>query len=169
MRRTLALVAVSMLLLTACGGDEGQPQGTGSGGQSEEPQAATVEVSSSGLGRVLVDANGMTLYMFVPDQQKNGKPTCYGDCAQAWPAFEADGELTAGDGVEQSLLGTVKRKDGATQVTYNNLPLYHFSGDQAAGDTEGQGLNDVWWVLSPEGKPVRGATGGAGNVGGGGY
>jgi predicted lipoprotein with Yx(FWY)xxD motif len=53
------------------------------------------------------------------------------------------------------MLGTVERDDGTTQVTYNDLPLYYFSGDQAAGDLEGQGLNDVWWVLSPEGEPVK--------------
>jgi predicted lipoprotein with Yx(FWY)xxD motif len=93
--------------------------------------------------------------MFVPDQQENGKPTCYDECAQAWPALEATGEVAAGDGLEQSLLGTVERRDGATQVTYGGLPLYHFSGDEAPGDTAGQGLNDVWFVLSPEGRPIR--------------
>jgi predicted lipoprotein with Yx(FWY)xxD motif len=109
-----------------------------------------------------VAGDGRTLYMFVPDQQKNGRPTCYGECEQAWPVLEATGEVTAGDGLDQSLLDTVERRDGTLQVTYNGLPLYYFSGDEAAGDVAGQGLNDVWWVLSADGKPVRKAAGGDG-------
>jgi predicted lipoprotein with Yx(FWY)xxD motif len=151
MRRILALIAVSALLATACGGGDGD-ETSGAGGGSGP---ASVEVTSTDLGDVLVDADGMTLYMFVPDQKKNGRPTCYDECAQAWPAFEAPADLTAGEGLEQAMLGTVERDDGTTQVTYNDLPLYYFSGDQAAGDLEGQGLNDVWWVLSPEGEPVK--------------
>jgi predicted lipoprotein with Yx(FWY)xxD motif len=102
----------------------------------------------------------------VPDQQEDGKPTCYDDCAQTWPALEAQGEPVAGDGIDESLLGRVERTDGATQVTYNDLPLYHYSGDEAAGDTNGQGLSDVWWLLSPDGEPLKETQGGGG---GGGY
>jgi len=155
MRRTLTVVAALVLLLAACGGDEEEPP---AGGGQEEPQeeaAATIEVASSSLGDILADADGNTLYMFVPDQEEDGEPTCYDDCAEAWPAFEATAELTAGEGLDQSLLGTAERTDGTTQVTYNELPLYYFSGDEAAGDTNGQGLMDVWYVMSPEGDPVQ--------------
>jgi hypothetical protein len=111
MRRMLALIAVSVLLLAACGADEGGGQASGGrtedegegGRSSDRAKAATVEVSSSNLGQLLVDAEGMTLYMFVPDQQENGEPTCYDECTQAWPALEATGEVAAGDGLEQSL------------------------------------------------------------------
>ena len=155
MRRTFALLAASTLLLAACGGDEAEPP-AGEGQDVQGEVAATVEVAMSDLGDILVDADGNTLYMFVPDEEEGGEPTCYDECAEAWPAFEASDEPAAGDGVDQSMLGTVERTDGTEQVTYNNLPLYHFSGDEAAGDTNGQGLNDVWWVLSPEGEPIRG-------------
>jgi predicted lipoprotein with Yx(FWY)xxD motif len=154
MRRTLTVVAAFVLLFAACGGDEEEPA---AGGGQEEPQeeaAATIEVASASMGDILADADGNTLYMFVPDQEENGEPTCYEDCAEAWPAFEATGELTAGEGLDQSLLGTAERTDGTTQVTYNDLPLYYFSGDEAAGDTNGQGLMDIWYVMSPEGEPV---------------
>lgn len=164
MRRVLALIAVSALLATACGGGDGDDTGAAGGG-SAGGGPASVEVTSMDLGDVLVDADGMTLYMFVPDQEKNGQPTCYDECAQAWPAFEAPAELSAGEGLDQSMLGTVERDDGTTQVTYNDLPLYYFSGDQAAGDLEGQGLNDVWWVLSPEGEPVKDKTAAGGGKG----
>jgi predicted lipoprotein with Yx(FWY)xxD motif len=154
MRRTLTVVAAFVLLFAACGGDVEEPA---AGGGQEEPQeeaAATIEVASASMGDILADADGNTLYMFVPDQEENGEPTCYDDCAEAWPAFEATGELTAGEGLDQSLLGTAERTDGTTQVTYNDLPLYYFSGDEAAGDTNGQGLMDIWYVMSPEGEPV---------------
>jgi predicted lipoprotein with Yx(FWY)xxD motif len=72
----------------------------------------------------------------------------------------ASGEPTVGAGLEEAQVGTAERKDGTTQVTYNDLPLYHFSGDKAAGDTNGQSLNDVWWVVSTSGKPVRVKAGG---------
>ena len=149
------LIAACALVLAACGGGETEPS-TSQEPAAQEETTATVELADSDLGQVLVDPDGMTLYMFVPDEEANGEPTCYDECADAWPAFEATGEPSAGTGLDQSLLGVVERTDGAEQVTYNNLPLYYFSGDKAAGDTNGQGLNDVWWVLSAAGEPIRG-------------
>lgn len=154
MRRMLALLAASAVLLGACGGDDVEPAAE-QGSEAQNDAAATVAVATSDLGDILVDPEGNTLYMFVPDEEAGGEPTCYDDCAQAWPALEASGELTAGEGVDQDLLGTVERTDGGEQVTYNDLPLYHFSGNEAAGDTNGQGINDVWWVLGPDGEPIR--------------
>jgi predicted lipoprotein with Yx(FWY)xxD motif len=153
-RRTMTLVAACVLLFAACGGDEEEPSAGGQD-QPQEEAAATIEVASASLGDILADPDGNTLYMFVPDQEEDGEPTCYDDCAEAWPAFEATGELTAGEGLDQSLLASVDRTDGTSQVTYNDLPLYYFSGDEAAGDTNGQGLMDVWYVVSPEGEPVE--------------
>jgi predicted lipoprotein with Yx(FWY)xxD motif len=155
MRRMLMLIAAGLMLLAACGDDEAEPA-AGEGQDDQQETAATVLVADSDLGEILVDTDGNTLYMFMPDEEKNGEPTCYDDCADAWPAFEATDEPTAGDGVDQSLLATVDRTDGSEQVTYKELPLYHFSGDEAAGDTNGQGLNEVWWVLAPDGRPIRG-------------
>lgn len=110
---------------------------------------------------MLVDGAGMTLYMFVPDQQENGTPTCYADCEKMWPPFEAaeSGVFLPGDGVDESLFGTVEREDGTQQVTYNELPLYLFSGDEAAGDVNGQGLGEVWWVMDAGGEPIRKTAG----------
>ena len=114
--------------------------------------AVTVDVADAGsLGEVLVDGEGITLYMFDPDKQ--GESTCYDQCADAWPPLI--GEASAGDGADDSKLGSVARTDGSQQVTYNGWPLYYFANDQAAGDTTGQGVDNVWWVLDRDGEPVK--------------
>ena len=151
MRRIVALAGISVLLLAACGEDSGNG-GAASGQPGSE---STVSTGTTDLGNVLVGEEGRTLYMFVPDQDE-GAPTCYDDCAESWPALEATDDPTADSGLDQSKLGTVERTDGATQVTYNDLPLYYFSGDETAGDVNGQGLNEVWWVISSAGAPVKG-------------
>jgi predicted lipoprotein with Yx(FWY)xxD motif len=117
--------------------------------------AATVEVSESAdFGPILVDAQGMSLYLFTNDTQNSGASTCADDCLAEWPALTTDGDPAAGEGVDASLLGTIKRDDGSTQVTYNGWPLYYFADDTAAGDTNGQGLGDVWFLVTPAGEAV---------------
>jgi len=110
----------------------------------------TVATSDTALGPVLVDDDGMTLYVFMPDQQ--GDPTCYDGCAQNWPPLT--GEVTAGKGVDASMLGTATRTDGSSQATYNGWPLYRFAADKQPGDTNGQGVKGVWYVVDPSGEPV---------------
>ncbi len=107
-----------------------------------------------GLGTVLVDGKGMTLYLFVPDTQM-ATSTCYSACAQAWPPLLLPAGVTspfAGPGVQSSLLGTTHRSDGTTQITYNKWPLYLWVGDSQPGQATGQGINNyggLWYVLSP--------------------
>jgi predicted lipoprotein with Yx(FWY)xxD motif len=112
-----------------------------------------------GLGTVLVDGQGLTLYLFVPDKQ-SGASTCYNACAQGWPPLLLPTGVTtpvAGSGVKTSLLGTTPRTDGTTQVTYNKWPLYLWVGDSEPGQATGQGLNNLgglWYVLAPDGKTI---------------
>jgi predicted lipoprotein with Yx(FWY)xxD motif len=113
--------------------------------------ASAIEVASTDLGEILVDGEGNTLYLFTPDAQ--GDSTCYDDCEVNWPPL-ADG-AEAGSGLDAGLLGSTTRTDGSSQVTYNGWPLYYFAGDTAPGDTNGQGINDVWFVVSPAGEPIR--------------
>ena len=116
--------------------------------------AAVVNVSNGGqLGSFLVDVGGMTLYLFTKDSP--GTTTCYDKCATAWPPLLTSGNATAGDGVDASKLGTTTRTDGTTQVTYNGWPLYYFQKDKQPGDTTGQGVGSVWYVISPAGDAMQ--------------
>ena len=150
MRRIPLLFAVLAVSFAACGNDDPAPA---SGSSPEEESGPSISLTSTDLGDALVDEDGKSLYMFVPDQEENGTPTCYDDCAQAWPALE--GPVSAGAGVDEGLLGTAERTDGTVQATYNDLPLYYFAGDQAAGDVNGQGLFDAWWIVDASGAPVE--------------
>jgi predicted lipoprotein with Yx(FWY)xxD motif len=105
------------------------------------------------LGKILVDGKGMTLYMFAKDEPN--KSNCADKCLKAWPPLKSMGSPTAGEGVDASLLGTTKLADGSLIVTYNKMPLYYFAKDAKSGDVTGQDVNDVWYVVSPDGKPVK--------------
>lgn len=112
--------------------------------------SADLSVAASSLGDIVVDADGMTLYLFMPDAQ--GDSTCYDQCEATWPPLVD--EVGAGSGIDAALLGTTTRTDGSTQVTYDGWPLYHFGGDATSGDINGQGLNGVWYVVDPTGTAV---------------
>lgn len=133
----------------------GAPAGTGAPATTAdgEPAAgdATVAAAETELGTVLVDGEGMTLYMFMPDAQ--GPSTCVDQCLNAWPALA--GPATAGDGVDEALLGTAARPDdGTEQVTVDGWPVYYFAQDAAPGDVTGQGVGDVWFALDADGEPI---------------
>lgn len=115
----------------------------------------SIALADSSLGKIVVDGEGKTLYMFTPDE--GGTPTCYDQCAANWPALTADDAsgVTAGAGLDQAKVTVVDRTDGGKQVKYGEYPLYYFANDAAAGDTNGQGLNDKWYVVGADGEPVK--------------
>ena len=126
---------------------------------SEAPSAATggatIDLSTTALGDIIVDAGGKTVYAFQPDSA--GTPTCYDQCASTWPPLLADAgaTMTAGAGLDASKLTTVDRTDGTKQVKYGDWPLYHFGGDSAAGDTNGQGVATKWYVVDATGAMIK--------------
>jgi predicted lipoprotein with Yx(FWY)xxD motif len=125
-----------------------------------------VAVASSGLGKVLVDGRGRTLYLFAKD--KHGRSACTGPCAAAWPPLIASGKPRAAAGAKASLLGTTTRSDGRVQVTYNHHPLYTFVKDTKKGDTTGEGVNAFgagWYALSPAGAKVERSDAGSSSGG----
>jgi predicted lipoprotein with Yx(FWY)xxD motif len=117
---------------------------------------AEIKLADSSLGQIIVDGAGKTLYMFTPDE--GGTPTCYDDCATAWPPLLADdaASVTAGTGLDASKITVVDRTDGGKQVKYGNWTLYYFANDAAAGDVNGQGLNEKWYVVGADGEPIKG-------------
>jgi predicted lipoprotein with Yx(FWY)xxD motif len=152
---TAAVIPLTALALASCGGSNDNsataaspPPKTASG------KSATLGVESTSLGKILDDGQGHTLYLFQADT--GTKSNCSGACATNWPPLTSTNP-TVGKGANASMVGTSKRSDGTTQVTYNGHPLYTFAGDSSAGDTSGQGVNafgGLWYVVSPSGQQV---------------
>lgn len=161
----LGAAAVIMLGISGCtssgeGGSDGGGGGYGGGAPAEETtqapaaEAGALGVAESDLGQIVVDGEGMTVYMFDKDTQGSGASACEGDCAANWPAVTVEGDAPEVEGVTGEV-GTITGVDGSTQLTLDGWPLYTFIGDEAPGDVAGQGVNEVWWVLDPAGTPIR--------------
>ena len=119
---------------------------------SASPETYTIAVATGkgAVGKFLTGDNGMTLYTFKKDTPGDGKSACSGACADNWPLFTLEnGEKAVGGAGVTGTIGTIPNGDSKTQVTYNGAPLYYFKGDSAAGDTNGQALNSVWFVAAP--------------------
>lgn len=129
-------------------GDEGSTIGT-----AEVP----------GVGTVLVDAEGFTLYYFAPDEA--GEPTCTGGCAGTWPP--ATVSAVPKDTGPPGALGTATSSSGGMQLTYEGWPLYTYSGDAEPGQANGQGVGGVWFAMTPDGPSAEASAGGMSNSGGG--
>jgi len=98
------------------------------------------------VGSYLTDIKGMTLYNFKKDTP--GKSACEGGCLANWPLYFVE-SVAAKDGLDAKNFGTITRADGKKQTTYKGMPLYFFVGDKAPGDTNGQGVKDLWSVVKP--------------------
>jgi predicted lipoprotein with Yx(FWY)xxD motif len=179
----IAVVALVLgLVVAGCGGgggsstSSGEAEGGGSeaassGGRygSKEETAGTNGAESSGggavavislggaagVGKVLVDPKGMTLYYFQKDQKGSGKSKCEGACAGAWPPLTTSGAPEVMAGVKSSMLGTIKRADGTMQVTYAGWPLYTFVEDKKPGEdngTDSKAFGATWYPLHANGQ-----------------
>jgi predicted lipoprotein with Yx(FWY)xxD motif len=158
----LLLVALAVAGCGSSGSSSSSAPPTTSSGRQ-----ATVGISNSGLGKILVNSQGRTLYLFGKDSGTTS--ACTGACAGNWPPLRANGKPTLGTGADASLVGTIQRADGKPQVTYNGHPLYLFKGDKQPGDTNGEGLTafgGTWYVLSSSGNQVVAQSP---SSGGGGY
>jgi predicted lipoprotein with Yx(FWY)xxD motif len=159
-KRTITFLAGGAVLLLAalavagCGGG-GKSSGSSGPPKTASGRTATVGVSNAGLGNILVDSQGRTLYLFNRDSGTMSE--CSGACAVNWPPARATGKATVGSGANASLVSTSARPGGAKQVTYNGHPLYRFKGDTHPGDTNGEGLTAFggsWYAVSPAGNQV---------------
>lgn len=182
--RTLSLMIVGLVVLAACGSEGGDttttpPEATTTAdagqedpgtttteamttttGESEETTTTAgeemegVHVAESDLGQILVDPEGFTLYIFTADSE--GESTCYDSCAETWPPVPADTAISPE--LDDSLFSAVPRDDGTEQLAINGMPLYLFTPDENPGDTMGQGVNDVWFVVDPDGNMLEAAA-----------
>ena len=154
-----ALAAASALTLTACGNNNsnGTATDTNASGGPGSSSAAGLSVASTSLGRVLVDGQGMTLYVLSADGMN--KSTCSPTCLQFWPASAPGGTSKI-----QASTGQTTTPDGTPIATVAGHPVYTFSKDHQPGDVNGEGLQEfggTWYAVSPSGKPVTGGTGGS--------
>jgi predicted lipoprotein with Yx(FWY)xxD motif len=149
-------------IMAGCGGTTpsaavASPSPAASPASSPAATPATIKVAADAkLGQILVNGEGITVYLFVADTSTAS--TCYTSCAAIWPPVLTTGAPVAGTGAKPSLLGTTTRTDGKVQVTYAGHPLYYFVQDKKAGDTTGQGVNGfggLWWVLTPSGAAMH--------------
>ena len=131
--------------------EEASPTSTPAAAAFVEP---TINVATDPkLGSILVDGKGMTLYMFTKDEPN--KSNCNADCLAKWPPLLTQGSPVLGAGVDDSKIGSAMLADGTKIVTYNGMPLYYWVKDMKPGDTTGEGVGSVWYVVSPDGKKVE--------------
>jgi len=119
---------------------------------------ATVKVSNSDLGKILVSGGGRTLYMFTRDRRNKDKCFAISECAPTWPPFTTNGKPHARAGAKSSLLGTITLPNGSHQVTYAGHPLYMYSGDTQSHETDyvgAQQFGGSWFAMSSTGGSVK--------------
>ena len=177
MKTITILLTTGLLALAGCGDDDDDSGGSAPAGSAGETvmekkdgdamkkegdamkkeggamaAGTAITVGDSEFGDMLFDSNKQAIYIFERDERN--KTVCYGECAAAWPPVFTKGEPRGGEGVKASLLGTIKRRDGRTQVTYDGKPLYFYAHEEP-----GQVLchnvdlnGGLWWVVGPDGK-----------------
>ncbi len=172
MRRVAAVLAscgAALVLVTGCAsGTSGSATGSTASARAGSlvlptvsPGPVVVAATTGPLGVYLVDGAGRTLYLF--DADSGGMSSCVDACAASWPPLTTTGSPTADAGAAADKLGTAARADGSLQVVYAGHPLYFFAGDQLAGQTGGEGSDGKWWIVGPDGSPIRSDGAGQGN------
>jgi predicted lipoprotein with Yx(FWY)xxD motif len=155
--RTLTLIlAVAAIGIAGCGSTSGSSRSNAAAAPTTiHPAGASIAVKTakSDLGTVLVGPGGRALYAFTNDT--SAKSTCSGKCAEAWPPATVEADWSVGPALDSGIFSTTARADGTEQLTVGKWPLYYFSGDAVAGDTNGQGSGDVWFVVGASGRLIK--------------
>jgi len=153
---SIALGAISLLTVSACTGEQPDDVAVPSNAAArsevpkEIPGVTLTAVAVEGLGTIVTDQDGLTLYRFNKDEAEPSKSNCDGECAAMWLPVIAEGEVAV-TGLDKSVVGTVARSDGAEQVTIGGWPIYRFIADTAPGDLKGQGISGTWFAIAPDG------------------
>jgi predicted lipoprotein with Yx(FWY)xxD motif len=167
----MSLAVLALAVLAGCGGGDDTTSAESAGSTpaaSSSSGAATVDVADNPeLGEILVDSQGRTMYLFEKDE--SGKSNCSGACAEEWPPVTTQGAPKAGSGVSASMISTVKRDDGSTQVVFDGHPLYLYAGDAMPGDVNGNEVVEFgaeWYALHPDGENAEEEEGSSSEDGG---
>jgi predicted lipoprotein with Yx(FWY)xxD motif len=148
--------AIALIIVVAGGLSLAGLSSTSAASNNSARSGATVATARTGLGRIIVNGSGRTLYLFEKDRR--GHSACSGACAAFWPPLLTHGKPIAKGGARQSLLGTIRRTNGTRQVTYAGHPLYRFVEDTRRGQTKGEGsilFGAGWDALSPAGRKIE--------------
>ena len=178
MSKNIALavvVAAGSLAVAACGSSSYTPASTGTTAhgtsvvahQAKKPakkKVVTLATAKTGLGTIVVDGHGRTLYAYDEDQRGTAHSACVAGCLGLWPPADVKGKVTV-RGVTGKV-GTIAAPGGGRQLTLNGWPLYYYAGDDGPHQTNGQGVDSSWWVLTPRGAKVTGASASSGSGGG---
>ena len=172
------LVAAGTLTVAACGSSLGATTSAGdvahgtnvAAHHAKKPapqkKAVTLMTAKTKLGTIVVDGHGRTLYAYDADRKGTAHSACTAGCLGLWPPADVKGKIT-----EHGVTGTVKTiaaPGGGRQLTLNGWPLYYYAGDSGRGQTNGQGVDGIWWVMTPAGSKVTGASGSSAGGGTGG-
>jgi predicted lipoprotein with Yx(FWY)xxD motif len=159
---TILGAVIVALALAGCATSGGTSSGSsGSGSTSSSPSAAAKDagVASTKFGSVIVDGKGMTAYFFNKDTANSGTSACTGQCATLWQAITSTSATPSVSGVTATV-ATITGVAGGKQITINGRPIYTYSKDTAPGDTNGEGVGGLWYVVSPSGQEITSAKSG---------
>ncbi|MFD5814840.1 hypothetical protein [Streptomyces sp. NPDC127038] len=163
--------AVLALTLAGCGGGSGGSSSKSSGSSTPQSSSSAQNAGTGSatsmlttanvakLGTVVTDGKGFVLYRFDADSANPTKVSCYSTCAALWPAATTttNGSVTT-KGIDKSLVSTVKRNDGSTQITLAGWPLYRYAKDDSPKEPYGQGVDGTWWAVTPSGAKITTPT-----------
>lgn len=156
--RNLILLVSTLLLLSGCSSGSNTPSPTtmtpSPSMSSSQSSDATLKTVKTTLGEVLVASNGRTIYFFTQDKKDSGVSTCLDNCRKNWPPVLVDNEPSMSSSIS-STIGTIPDPSGKKQVTVDGMPVYYWYQDQQSGDVKGQGVGNVWYVISPNGTMIK--------------
>ena len=156
-----ATAALSVVALAGCSSTSPTPAAGGRVATSSAPTPASgndLATGTSSLGTIVVDGRGMTVYFYTKDIKGSGTSNCAGGCLALWPAVKASSGTPKVDGVTGTV-GTITRDDGTMQVTIDGMPVYTYAQDSKAGDVTGEGVENLWYAVNPDGTALKSGGG----------
>jgi predicted lipoprotein with Yx(FWY)xxD motif len=155
-RKNILLIPAAALALAGCASSGGTASG---GGQAAAPVSSSSVLTTwqSPLGTVVVTGKGQAVYEFDKDTPGSGKSACTGSCVSLWHAVTTTSSAPSVTGVKGTV-ATIPTTDGTQQVTLAGHPLYTYAGDSASGQISGEGVMNIWWLVSPAGAKVKNAA-----------